>query len=88
MTITTTPAFQNMGTWIKGTEDFGDGRELKFCVKVFGEPSEVFGIDGGKVSKLEIRLGDEILANYDRGWDIEPADEVRPFYENILARFN
>lgn len=34
-----------------------------------------WGIDGGRISKLEIKRGDEIICRYDRGWDIQPADE-------------
>ena len=49
-----------------------------------------YGIDEGRISKLEIRdkQTHRILANYDRGWDIEPAPEVMDFYKAIIARFN
>lgn len=46
----------------------------KYCVKHFEEGSE-WGINGGRISKLEIRVDGQITANYDRGWDIEPKDE-------------
>ena len=88
MTITTKPAFQGLGTWITGTTDFDGERELRFQAKVFEEPSEDYGINGGKISKLEIRIGKEIIANYDRGWDIEVSEEAQAFYESILAQFN
>ena len=87
MTITITPAFQDMGKWVKGTEDFGDGRELTFSLKFFEEPSD-FGIDCGKIIKLEIRLGEDVLARYERGWDIVVTEEARLLYESILAQFN
>ena len=87
MKCTTQPANQNLGAWVLGSEDFDGERELRFYAKVFEEGSE-YGIDAGKISKLEIRLGNDILCNYDRGWDIEPTEEVRPFYESILAKFN
>ena len=48
---------------------------VTYCAKVYGEPSEDYGIEGGKVSKLEIRLSDYPVARYDRGWDIEPETE-------------
>lgn len=88
MNYTTKPAFQNLGTWIEGSEDFDGELTLKFTAKVFETGSEEYGIDGGKISKLEIRLGNEILCNYDRGWDTEPTEEVKPLYESILAQFN
>lgn len=79
--------FQSYGTWVKGREEFNEELDITFCAKVFAEGSS-FGIDGGRISKLEIRLGNEILCSYDRGWDIEPSEEVTPFYESILAQFN
>jgi hypothetical protein len=42
-------------------------------MKVYEEGSQ-FGIDGGKVSKLMLKRNGEIVCNYDRGWDIKPAD--------------
>ena len=34
-----------------------------------------WGIDGGRISKLMLKRDGEIVCNYDRGWDVEPADE-------------
>ena len=45
-----------------------------YWVKVY-ETGSKYGIDGGRVSKLTIKRGSETVANYDRGWDIEPVDE-------------
>ncbi len=66
------------------------GAKYKYWVKHYAEPSEAYGIDGGRVSKLTIRRYGESrdLANYDRGWDIEPADEVRAVYEILLTKYN
>lgn len=75
------------GDWIKGKIEFDEERDLKYCLKVFEQGSE-YGINGGKISKLEIRLGSEILVNYDRGWDVTPSDEVKPFYESLLNEYN
>jgi hypothetical protein len=36
---------------------------------------------------LEIRVGKEIIANYDRGWDIQVPEEAQMLYESILAYF-
>ena len=40
--------------------------------KHFDEPSEDYGINGGKISKLSLKMDGEWIANYDRGWDIKP----------------
>lgn len=45
-----------------------------YWVKQYAEPSQ-YGIDGGRISKLEIRHEGEVMCSYDRGWDIEPEDE-------------
>ena len=42
-------------------------------MKHFDEGSE-WGIEGGRISKLMIKRGGEIVCNYDRGWDIKPSD--------------
>lgn len=55
--------------YIHGTINSMDG--YRFTAKVYDLPSH-FGIDGGKISKLQINHGDRIAAQYDRGWDIEP----------------
>lgn len=46
-----------------------------YWVKAFDEPSEEYGINGGKISKLTIKINGKYTANYDRGWDIEPAED-------------
>lgn len=65
------------------------GGNYKYWVKHYEEGSR-FGIDGGKVSKLTIRKVGESrdLCNYERGWDIEPADEVKAVYDIIIAKYN
>lgn len=41
-------------------------------MKRFDLPSP-YGIGGGRISKLDIRTDDgQVVARYDRGWDIEP----------------
>ena len=32
-------------------------------------------INGGKISKLSLKMDGEWIANYDRGWDIKPTCE-------------
>jgi hypothetical protein len=76
--------------WSEGIiTDVNTNIGYKYWVKHFEEGSE-FGIDGGKISKLTIRKVGESrdLCNYDRGWDIEPADEVKAVYAIILDKYN
>ena len=67
------------------------GNKYKYWVKHYEEGSE-FGIGGGKVSKLTIRKVGESrddLYNYDRGLDVDCADdEVRTVYDIILSKYN
>lgn len=44
---------------------------VHYTIKVFDEPSK-FGINHGKISKLQLKQNGEIIASYDRGWDIHP----------------
>lgn len=45
---------------------------VHYWVKHYEEPSEEYGINGGKISKLMLKAGGEVICNHDRGWDIEP----------------
>ena len=60
--------------WNKGCVKI-ENQTFTYRAKVYGEPNEDYGIEGGKISKLEIRLGGIPVARYDRGWDIEPETE-------------
>ena len=61
---------------------------VTFCVKHFEEPSE-FGIDEGRISKLELRVKGKIVANYDRGWDIQPTDDtVQKALQYVVRTYN
>ena len=92
MTITKKKAFQERGEWIEGRMEFDEERDLTFCAKVYeadwGPDGSPYGIEGGKISKLEIRIGSEAIARYDRGWDIEVPEEAKPFYDAIISEFN
>jgi len=61
----------------------------RYWVKHHDEGS-LFGIEGGKISKLTIRKNNENrdLCNYDRGWDVEPENEVITIYSIILHKYN
>jgi hypothetical protein len=54
-----------------------------YWIKVFENPSH-FGIDGGRISKLALVRKGETVCNYDRGWDIKPADEDTEIALQIL----
>ena len=49
-------------------------KSYHYWAKVYDTGSQ-YGIDGGRVSKLTIKRGGEIVANFDRGWDVAPVDE-------------
>lgn len=77
--------------WSEGTISCPKtGAKYKYWVKHFEEPSDVYGIDDGRISKLCIRKLSETkdLCNYDRGWDTKPAAEIKAVYATILARYN
>jgi hypothetical protein len=50
----------------------GKNHIIHFWIKYFEEPSEEYGLDGGRISKLSLKLNGEWIANYDRCWDIDP----------------
>lgn len=65
-----------------------DKTNVTFSVKHFEEPSE-FGIDEGRISKLELRVKGKIVANYDRGWDMKTSDDaVEKALQYVLATYN
>lgn len=49
----------------------GSYTAVKYCAKIYDEPSK-YGIEEGRISKLELRQGGKIVYNYDRGLDIPP----------------
>ncbi|MBQ8837433.1 MAG: hypothetical protein IJ002_08025 [Clostridia bacterium] len=44
-----------------------------YWIKVFEDGSR-FGINGGRISKLMLKRNNEIVCNFDRGWDVKPVD--------------
>jgi len=75
--------------WKEGTigipKPDGGYKAVHYWIKVYEEGSQ-FGINGGKISKLMLKLDGEIIANYDRGWDIEPADPDTQLALEILLQ--
>lgn len=61
------------------------GDEYRFGAKLFDEPSD-YGINNGRVSKLMIvdLNENEMIMNYDRGWDIYPSEENKDVYDDVL----
>ena len=55
--------------WTKGTY-----KGCVFYCKHFDNPSAEYGLEGGRISKLEIRKNGAIVYGYDRGEYIPPAD--------------
>ena len=73
--------------WSKGAFEV-DMVLVEYHVKHFEEGSK-FGIDKGRISKLDIIADSEILACYDRNWIIEPRTDIaRKALQKILAEYN
>ena len=73
--------------WSKGSIKI-ESTEVQYWVKHYEEGSE-FGIDGGRISKLECRAHGKTILNYDRGWDMEPETELGyQAYAILIAKFN
>lgn len=43
-----------------------------------------YGIDGGRIIWLQIKIGGKVTASYDRGWDMEPTDRASEIAVAIL----
>ena len=61
--------------WHEGTigipQKDGSSKIAHYLVKAYDEGS-AYGINEGKISKLQITIDGETVASYDRGWDIKP----------------
>lgn len=64
--------------WHEGTigipQKDGSSKIAHYWVKAYDEGS-AYGINEGKISKLQITIDGEMVASYDRGWYIEPAED-------------
>ena len=68
----------------------GSSKIAHYWVKAYEEGS-AYGIDEGRISKLLITIGGETVANYDRGWDIKPAEDdeaAQIAYAILLNEYN
>jgi hypothetical protein len=75
--------FTNFGfdsNWVSGTVG-----GYTFEAKLFDDPSP-FGIAKGRVSKLAIYdpIAQKQVVNYDRGWDIKPADGIKAYHNAVM----
>jgi len=75
------------GVWYVGRVE-----KRHFEALVFAEPSQ-YGIDGGQVSKLFVWDGPKkkrgkALAAYERGWELEPEEDVRQVVEMLVAELS
>ena len=71
--------------WAEGSIKAGNSI-FHYWAKHFEEPSEDYGIDGGRISKLMLKRDGKIAYNYDRGLDIEPVDEETEMALAILKK--
>lgn len=80
--------------WHTGTIGIPDAKDKEkhtscmYWVKAYKKGSK-FGINGGRISKLTIKVNGKVTANYSRGWDVEPTDEpTRLAYMILLHEYN
>ena len=73
--------------WHEGTIGVpkGDGKYtfVHYWVKAYDEGSQ-YGIDGGRISKLTLKISGEVVYNYDRGLDVPPQNEAAEMALAIL----
>ena len=78
--------FPETSNWIEGKVG-----QYEFCAKVYDNGSN-FGIDEGRVSKLQIyaKAGEfpnqvgKTIVNYDRGWDVRPKKEHKELFKALM----
>jgi VCBS repeat-containing protein len=75
--------------WKKGTISIPETGEIySYCAKVY-DVGSMYGINEGRISKLEIRKDGKWLFNYDRGDDINELDEGgKKAYQIILQKYD
>lgn len=65
--------------WVNGSYGGYD-----FEAKVYNQPS-AHGIDGGRISKLVIKRYGRVIADYNRGWVVEPKGLYKDAFEMIKS---
>jgi hypothetical protein len=67
--VTITKGHPETDNWLSGY--LTRSPDYTFAAKVFDLGNE-YGIQGGRISKLEVRHQGKIVMNYDRAWDKQP----------------
>ena len=79
--------------WHEGTIGIpkdGNSRIAHYWVKTYSKRNKN-GINGGKIAKLLIKIGNETVADYDGGWIVEPDENdhmVMVAYSILLNEYN
>lgn len=61
-----------------------DGKTVvHYWAKVYDEGSQ-YGIEGGRINKLTLKVNGEVIYNYDRGLDVPPQNEAAEIALAIL----
>lgn len=75
--------------WKQGAIGIPNGKggytSVKYCAKVYNEPSE-YGIEEGRISKLSLMQGGKIVYNYDRELDLDCQTEEAELALVILLK--
>lgn len=75
--------------WKQGSIRIPNGKggfvSIRYCAKAYDEPSN-FGINEGRISKLELRQNGRIVYNYDRSLDIDCKTEEAKLALAILLK--
>lgn len=80
------------GRWVRVLQHNDNSQRIAMAL-VFDEPSEMYGIEGGRISKFFVEKHEggfvHTEANYDRGWDTLPAtEEAQDFCNQVFELFN
>ena len=65
----------------------GTRKSVHYWIEVYEEGSQL-GINGGRISKLSLKMDGEYIGIYDRGWDIKPTCEEAEMALSILLYSN
>lgn len=71
--------------WHEGSVKVGSSI-FHYWIKNFDEPSKIYGLEGGRISKVMLKRNGQIVYNYDRGLDIAPADQETEMALAILMK--
>lgn len=71
--------------WHEGSVKVGSSI-FHYWVKNFDGPSKIYGLEGGRISKVMLKRNGQIVYNYDRGLDIAPADQETEMALAILMK--